>query len=708
MSIFTRQTKRSMFRTLLLTTAALSMVPAVQAADDSFELEEIIVTALKRSTGLQDTPISIAAISGDKLAKMGADDMADYIITVPSLSLVDGGPGQRRLVIRGVQGTGEAQVGLYYDETPVTGAPGAGNSPGSSLPDLKLFDVERVEVLRGPQGTLYGAGSMSGTVRVIMNKPNTEEYEGAFDGTISGTRYGGTSYQLNAMVNVPLVEDKVAARAVIYWRDTAGYIDNTRLGIADHNSEDSWGGRFSLRFKATDNLTIDASAIIQRTNVNGDFKWTAGVNDFETTEYTRTPYFDDTDILNLTLNWDLDFATLTTSSSYYERRAEVNFDTTGFIATFENGPFCAILAGQNPGTDPCTAEQQTAHAGYIDSLLPATVNQPQNIDNWTHEIRLSSQGDGPFHWGLGVFSESRDADLKSQVISASENGEERIPFEFIFHRQAFEKLTQKAVFGEVSYDVTEKLTLTTGARYFDYDKTVTGVTIVGFALVNASPSDIASVDSGETGWQFKFHAGYQATDDMLFYAQAAEGFRVGGANQVIGLPDGLTPYTSDSLWNYEVGAKTQWDDGRYTLNAAAYYIDWSNIQVSGRTPDGAFGFTSNAGAATIKGFEVEFVAYPTDGLELSGGFNVNDAKLSEDQVNEFVVSEGQKGDRIPRVANFSGSLAAQYSWEASSEFNGMVRGDLSYVGGSFSEFSTRNEFYEDQGDYTILNIRGGI
>jgi len=355
---------RAFFLSTALTTMAVPLV--ANAADDAkgSVFEEIVVTALKRSSTLQSTPISISAVSAEKLEKMGADDMIDYIRSVPSLSLVDGGPGQRRLVIRGVQGTGEAQVGLYYDETPVTGAPGAGNSPGDSQPDIKLFDVERVEVLRGPQGTLYGSGSMSGTLRVIFTKPNTTEFEGAFDGTISSTAHGGGNYELNGMVNVPLVEDKLAARAVLFWRDEAGYIDNVRLGIKDHNSQDTWDGRFMVRFNATENLTIDASAVLQRSNINGDNKWNPAIGELQIDEFTRTPFFDDTDIFNVTLNWDLDFATLTGSSSYYERRAEVNFDTTKFISTFDNNAVCAIQNGQSPATYTCARRSNRPYQLY--------------------------------------------------------------------------------------------------------------------------------------------------------------------------------------------------------------------------------------------------------------------------------------------------------------------------------------------------------
>jgi len=340
--------------------------------------------------------------------------------------------------------------------------------------------------------------------------------------------------------------------------------------------------------------------------------------------------------------------------------------------------------------------------------LPSTVNQPQNIDNWTHELRLSSSGEDAFNWTIGGFLENRHTDLKSQVLAATDDGLERIPFDFIFHRQSFDNLKQKAVFGEVSYDVSEKLILTAGARYFDYDKVVEGLTLFGFALVNAPASPLATVDSGENGWQLKFHAGYQATDDILIYAQAGEGFRVGGANQVIGLSAALTPYESDSLWNYEMGVKSQWEDGRYTLNVAGYYIDWSNMQVAGTTPDGAFGFTSNAGAATIKGIEMEFTAYPMDGLEISGGFNYNNAELSEDQVSPVVVAEGKKGDKIPHVSDFSGSLAVQYSWPVGESLEAFVRGDVSYVGETHSEFSDNNPFYEVEGDYTLMNLRVGV
>jgi outer membrane receptor protein involved in Fe transport len=233
---------------------------AQDGAASGYANNEIVVTALKRSTNLQDTPISISAVSGDAISNAGVQSIADLNSTVPSLTFVDGGPSQRRVVIRGIQAAGEPTVGTYYDETPVTGAIGAGNDAGGSTPELRLFDVERVEVLRGPQGTLYGSGSMGGTLRVIYKKPSFDN-EGAADVSLSNTRYGGWNYEGSAMVNTPIVQDKIAVRAVGFYRKANGYIDNVALGIKNINDQKSYGGRFLVRLQPTEDFTIDAAAI---------------------------------------------------------------------------------------------------------------------------------------------------------------------------------------------------------------------------------------------------------------------------------------------------------------------------------------------------------------------------------------------------------------------------------------------------------------
>ena len=695
--------------------AAIAVILAAPAAyaqqDDSAGrvLEEIVVTALKRSSTVQETPVSITAVSGDMLERLGADDFIDYANSIPGLTLVDQGPGERRLVIRGINGVGESQVGLYYDETFVTGAPGAEADSGARQPDFKLVDIDRVEVLRGPQGTLYGAGSVGGTLRVITNKPDASGFDAFVEADLSNTKDGSGNYELSGMVNLPLVDDTLAARVVAYYRDESGYVDNIALGNTNINFEETVGGRAALRWQPSDSFTLDLTAMLQRTDTGGRPEFFPGVGDLQTDRVTQEILIDDTDIFNATLSWDLGFANLVASASYYERFVEFNFDTTPFIAGFDNNAICAIQNGQNPATYVCTPAEAAAHTTFINSFLPATVKQPQNVDNFTSEVRLSSTGDGMFDWTVGFFAEDRSSDLKSQVLAATPDGLARVPFEFIFFRQAVEDVDQISFFGEVTYHITDRFRLTGGGRWFDYDKTNRGETIVGFSLVNAPPGPAPDGDAGEDGTIFKVNASYDLTDDVMTYFQVVEGFRLGGANQSVFVQ--VPPqFDSDSVINYELGVKSTLLDGSMTLNAALFRMDWENVQVQGTTPDGAFAFIGNAGEAEVEGIEIEVTSQPLDNLLLSGGFTYLTAELTENQVDASgdFRAPGLAGDEIPRVPDLTFGAAAEVYFQLPANLDGSLRLDISHVDSRNTELRPDDPFFLEIDDYTLVNLRFGF
>ncbi|MDB5366232.1 MAG: ligand-gated channel protein [Rhodospirillales bacterium] len=684
---------------------AAAVVPSAAASVRPAQTEDIVVTALKRSTKLQDTPISMSAVSGNQLENSNIRDVAELTRQVPGMSTVDAGPGLRRIVIRGIQGAGEPQVGIYYDEAPVSGSPGTTADAGSHGPDLKLFDVQQVEVLRGPQGTLYGSGSMGGTVRVIFRKP-ANEFEAAVDASLASTRYGGMSYEANGMVNLPLVDEKVAARLVAYHRDRDGYIDNPGLHLKDVNDETTSGGRLLVRFTPTDDLRIDAAAFLQRTDAHQPI-WYPAAGKFNSRNQAQLPLQDDYDLYNVTAQWNLGFATLTGVSSYYRRAQVQGYDTSDQLAGLRNVPsICAALRG---GGGPCNAAQLASYNSYVNTVTPSLLYQPQNVRSWTNELRLSSTPGGPLNWTAGIFTESRRAYVTSRIESTDPaNGLPYQPLRIGTARDLHDKLTQKAAFGEFSYEALPGLTLTAGTRYFEYRKNIVGETTVGLDLIGARLTPPTYVSSDESGWVSKFNVAYKLNPNMLVYVQAAEGFRPGGANQVLGLADNLTPYQSDSLWNYEAGLKTSWFDGRAIVNVDAYQIDWNNMQVTGITANGAYRFISNAGAARVRGIEFESSYSPIAGLDLQANATFSKAELSEDQINPQIVGAGRKGDRIPYVPKVTLSGAVQYVWPVWSDVNGFVRADVSYVGSSWSEFRPNNPFQQHIDSYSLTNLRIGI
>jgi outer membrane receptor protein involved in Fe transport len=699
--------------------AALAQEAAPQPADNS-TIEEVVVTALKRSTTIQTTPISISAVTEKSLQALGASGIQDYFRTVPNLQVEGNSPTNRRLTLRGVRSAGEATVGLYYDETPLTGPAGTTADASSTSADVNLFDVERVEVLRGPQGTLYGSGSMGGTLRVILNKPDSTQYSGAVEAQRTAQKDGGTGYSVKGMVNVPLIEDKLAARLVLYQAEQGGYVDDVLLNKKDINDQHSTGGRLMLGFTPTDKLTINASGLFQKTTLDGQNSWypALGAKDYSTNARTIAPTDDNLRVYNVTAKWNLGFATLTGTSSYYKWTLLRNSDYSPTLsANRANATSCRnYIAGGAPAagtTNPaCTPAQMTQYTAYADSRTPGALYQPMGLTSWNHELRANgSLFEDKVDWTAGVYYEDRSDYIESQVAKADATTGVINPSDLTAWRHVGTDTKQTAFFGEVTYKPIEKLSLTVGARRFDYDKTVSGQVRISNFITQSYVGPAAQVDASASGWVSKFNVSYQVTSDIMVYGLAAKGFRPGGANNVPGLQSALLAYAPDSLWNYEAGVKSQWFDHRLTLNAAAYQIDWNNMQISATSANGAFSYLTNAGKARIKGLELEAVARPIPGLTLNATAAFVDAKLTQDQANSTILitgSTGLRGDEFPNVADFSGSAAIEYSWPLTDSLNGLLRADYAYVGESASQFRPTYVYYEKQGDYGYANLRGGV
>ncbi|MFC0205725.1 TonB-dependent receptor [Novosphingobium soli] len=704
--------RRTLATILALGAGAAGMAPLQATAQDAAQDvagapvgNEIVVTALKRSTTIQETPISISAITGESLSQSGVQSIADLSATTPGLNLVDGGPSQRRVVIRGIQGAGEPMIGTYYDETPVTGMVGASNDAGGSTPELRLFDVDRVEVLRGPQGTLYGAGSMGGTLRIIYSKPDLTQVEGTVDASLSNTDHGGWNYEGSAMLNVPLATDKVGVRAVGFYRRQDGFIDNTALGIDDINVLKSYGGRLMLRMKPSERWTFDVAAFLNRTRTDTP-GWVLNAGKYNSDAYTRQPVRDDVELYSITSNYEFDFATFTATGSYMHRDLSSVGDVSRYISGQRTPARCATLVGAGAA---CSPSQLSGFYALVDSQSTSALYPQQEMDAWTAELRLSSDGSGPLNWTLGGFYSDRNIVVQNPQVNADpETGEIIRPLQIATVRNIDDTLTQLAGFGELSWDVVDGLNLTAGARYFHYEKDIVGETTVPSILVGARVTPPTRVASSENGWVFRFNGSYKITPDIMLYAEAAQGFRPGGANQVLGLDAALTAYDSDSLWNYEVGLKTSFLNRMATFNIDVYRIDWSDMQITLRTPNGAFSYLGNAGKARVEGVEAELGLRPLYGLSIQGNVTYIDARLTEDQNTGVTATSGLDGDRIPYVPKWMAGGSVQYDWPLSETLGGMARVDASYVGGSWSDFRHTYVYAREVDDYALVNARIGI
>ncbi len=750
---------------------AMAFTPALAAAQDAPDTAaaapaaqeagadgEIVVTALRRNTRIQDTPIAISATSGEALAASGTTSFTELTRTAPSLRIVDSGPGSRRVLIRGITSAGEPTVGVYYDETPVSGSVGTTSDSGGSTPDFRLFDVERAEVLRGPQGTLFGSGSMGGTLRIIFEKPKADRLEAAFSGNMTTVEGGGQGFSLDGMINLPIVEDKIALRVVGNYNKFAGYVDNIILtddpnagnvvdtsadprylrNVKNINDGESYGGRALLRITPTEELTVDFSASYEHVDApiplwRPDFSRANGF-DFASNMHADNINEDENRIFNGTIRYDFGAFSVTGSTSYVDRDFIRTYDVSdtfnGRVGTVQNsdGRFVNVLnsTGTREGcrryllgitsaanTTQCSADQLT---GYFNATVPlqsSALYQPQSLSNWVHELRLSSTNDSPFQWTVGGFLESRDTEVRSLLLVASpETGAvygTSTPGAIAYDRTINDELRQKAAYVELSYKLADQLTLTAGARYFNFERKVGGRIDVGQIHYSSRVTPYTEANYEEDGLIYKFNVSWQPTTRLLFYAQAAQGFRPGGVNQVIGLPAERAAYTSDSLWNYELGAKTTLARGVY-LNLAGYRIDWDNLQVSARTAGtgSVFGLISNAGAARVWGAEAELSANLLQGLSLSGALGYTDAKLSEDQVSDFVVATGRRGDRIPNVPRITASASLDYKRPLSDTLTGTARLDASHVGSFYSTLSPTDVYRRKIPSYEIVNLRFGI
>lgn len=706
---------------LVLATAQFAPAQAQEADAESVDtvgtgLEEIIVTATKRGDeALQGVPISIQAITGKALGNAGAVEFIDFAARVPSLTFQDLGPGDKKYIIRGINSTGAATVGAYYDEAVISAD--NRNDGGGRNADIRLYDIERIEVLKGPQGTLYGASSESGTIRIITNKPVADEVSGYIAGDLSDTEKGGTNYSVNGAINLPIVEDKLAMRVVGWYIDNSGYIDATRIpsGRLDNiNTDETSGGRASLRYTPTSDFSLTASATIQDTHSDGSSRFTPSGSlsfgdaangfppvpggDLINTDLTRSPYDEQIEVYSLTGEYAFDRGSIVATTNYFDR--DINF-------VFDSSP---ILF-------------------FFGVPIPGITIQPQSRRIWSNELRYASKFDGLFNLVIGGFYSKEKSDFDVQVVRSNGFGEPRGPFSRLnsddalsnpdgntfFGRFDNNRLRQFAVFGEATFDFTSTLSGTVGARYFDSTLNSRQETTHPFGGFGPNPPGVLSNHDSDSKATYKFNLNWKPNGDVLVYATAAQGFRVGGLNQAdlpfaSGIPRG---YDSDSLWNYELGAKLTLADGRIWLNGAVYHIDWSNIQVRALDATGAFPFTTNAGSANVDGAELELTARVATGVTLNLGGSYQDANLTDDQPGPETgprpPSLGLDGDKIPNVPKFIGSLNLDVERPLTDTLNYIVHADVSHRGSSHTTLGRERDGFDVRlGSYALANLRIGI
>jgi iron complex outermembrane recepter protein len=690
-------------------------------------LEEVIVTAQKRSENIQDVPISVTAFTERTLEMFGASDQLGYFFEVPGLSFQSQGPtgdqhGNVSLSLRGIAATAGANtVGFYINETPM------------HFVDPNLFDVNRIEVLRGPQGTLYGASSMGGTIKVITNEPDTSKFGGKIDLAASDTEHGtGSNVDASVVFNVPIIEDRLALRVVGYSNDDAGYINNIvrqtaqptstvvpqpiNLALNDVekgvNSSTMRGSRIALKAIVTDALSITATDMNQTLNINGDptYKIVLNPQDPNFAYGTIAPLAQDFTKGSL-LTHDINAAPQSEKYSLYDITIKYNPGPISLLST--------------------TSYYDRSTAGVIDmtEVLPSvfgmTVPVAQNLDDYdsghgfTEEVRLSSDANRHFSWLLGFFYQNVYTQFQQSLIDPNFNNEvfggaPVVPNGIFLAFLSKDSQAQTAEFANVTYHITSALDFTAGIRYFSTDDTTW---TVGDGLFNGGPTQTNSLssDSGNTP---SFTASYKITNDAMVYATVSKGFRPGfglepvgstcdAALEALGLPLNRTQVQPDSLWNHELGFKTEFYDHRLTINGAVYQIDWSNIQQNLSLGNCGYSTTVNSGKAQSAGFELEVAAVPLRGLDVNAALSMVNAKLTGNAQDVGAVS----GDPLLSVAKWHVSSAVTYTVPIRPQYDAYAHADYQYTGPMLAgyDFSTPVLNYENHdAGYSIINLRAGV
>ena len=715
-----RYSKTCIATTVGLFFAAASGVSAQEApadAADAVAIEEIIVTAQKREQALAEIPMSITVLDGAMLETQQADNFLDLVALVPGLNVSSVAAGVSRLTLRGINTGGVAStVGVYVADTPFGSSTGLAN--GAILSgDFDTFDLARVEVLRGPQGTLYGASSLGGVLKYVPAPANTEKFEGRILGSAESVANADTGYAVAGVVNVPL-GDQFAVRATGFYRDDQGYIDsignNPIPTLTDPNVNvlegtliedginwlETYGARIQALYQPSDRFSINLMALMQDINSGAPNTVDADSSTLEeeNSDPVQSRYQEQfTDIAyriySGTLDWDFGGASLQSVTSY--GTFEQDFQVDAAIA--------APLTGGLPLSSLLTFIFDDPNTPEIAPLLSAILPQITSTDKLTQEFRLLSKDSDTFEWLIGAYYADEES-LIDQTILAVEPGTQTLAagFPVLAVASISSNYEEIAVFANATWYMTDQFELSVGARQTENDQSAVQITdgpLAGGSLVTINAS------SSESPFTWSVSPRFEFSENNSAYLRVATGYRPGGPNVLPpGAPPGALPsYDSDSLTSYELGWKTELASGIFALDIATFYLDWDDIQLVANI-DG-FGFNANGGTAVSKGVEFTASLYPTDGFTVSFNGAYTDAYLTED-----TEIGGLDGDPLVVVPEWGFGLSADYEWAVRGDSTAFVGGTLGYTGERPYDFEARESdgSLSEVDSYTTLNLRVGL
>jgi iron complex outermembrane receptor protein len=671
--------------------------------ESAAEVEGVVVTALRRPTLDRLTPMSVRAFSGEELTRAGAATFTQAANLLPGLTQTSTGTGRNRFSLRGVSGSGEATTALYYDDIPVTGPSGTTADPGGSSPEFLLVDVDRLELLRGPQGTLYGSSAMGGALKVVFKRPDLSNPSASLAAEVS-TNAGEWGQAQTLVLNQPLVQDKVGLRLAVYHRSDPAYLDNRRLGLARVNEGSTSGARLGVGFELEGDLQINLTAAHQDTREGDTSGGWLGAPSNVSYAYVRTPFDSLMTMYEGALVWRVSGVRLSANVASYTWKSTRQIDYTGTLQSERLSLDGCKRYLQISALGTCTPGQLDLYSAYVDSRAPGLLYQPIDLKADVQEVRLQSDTSGFVAWTAGLFREARSDTIDSQVIVADPATGLPRHGDFTGRRIVASRLSQRAVFGEVTLGADRDTSFVLGARHFVYDKLTQGEALIVNVISNTTEANFRNM-TGESGWSLKLLASHRFSPTTMGYAQASQGFRPGGVNTVPGLPPNVAAYGADGLWNYELGIKSSWLNNRLTLNAALYHIDWRDMQYTANSTNGAFSFITNLGQARVNGLEADasFVLSPA----LRGGANLalTDAILTSDQASDVGIGLGASGDHIPAVPRVAADGWVEYRRDLAAGLELMLRADAAYVGRSHSTFDPGVGSDLALGDYWLVNTR---
>jgi iron complex outermembrane recepter protein len=677
-----------------------------QASQSSDQLQEILVTASRQGAqNIQDIPMAISAITPQSLETFGLSGMSDYSRMVPSLNLQELGPGINKIDIRGLTTSGidytdvqdRPLVTVYLDDTPI--------SLQAQNPDLKVFDLERVEVLRGPQGTLYGAGAMSGTIRLITKKPDLNQVSASSGVDLSNTSgYGGFNYSVRQMVNLPIIDGVLGVRAIVYRGDDTGFIKNIDQDDTGHPDVTNQA-RVALRFKPNDTFTLDGSFTYEDLHA-GVYDGFSGLAGYQFTSLEPELTQDSLKIFNLTAEQDFSWAVLTSATSFLDRN---NAD----FGANEYGVNAFLFGGQLP----------------LDPALDVVSN---NTKDFIEEVRLSSNDSGRLRWTGGVFyehfrrnyyqnqpaqgfDERWGNEIGFPTYSSLDDGAFQPNDDFSGIQNSGEH--QTAVFGQVTYNILPKLDLTAGLRYFDWhqDFVLYFGGVFGASPAASSPTSpgVPLTESGTnnaSGFNPRYAISYHFTDDEMVFAEAAKGFRYGGVNQPvpqsicepylqeIGLTSAPLTFGADKLWSYSLGEKSSLLDHRLTVNLTGFFIYWTDVQTT-RDLACSYYFIENKGTIESRGIELETQARLTQALSLSFNGSYNNA-TTDGTIENLNAPDGAQTPYAPKWIT---NTTATYDLPVGSDTLSFAT-NFSYRSGAATTFNPTDYEYRTLPDVRDLDM----